>query len=346
MSERLEAAAVDDSGCLPDPARARRLNRLMRSALGDSIGYVCGEIAGRLAFDAAGVGAVADGLRAGRSFGFPAFLHYYDLVPALTESRSEAARDALAAIAALEPREAGLEVASIGGGALAPLAARIRGALDTDPEVSFGFRDVGDDVVEQFRDRLAQAMSLLRRATPALAEELDELVETLILARGEPGAPLQFDGASAYRLWGVLVLNADFHQTPVQLAEAIAHESGHLILFGLTTEQPLTFNDPAETFASPLRQDARPMDGIVHATFVSARMHWAMTELAASGALDAQESAAAEAAAREDAANFRRGYEIITRHAKLSPVGRAAMEACTAYMARARVEEGVQFDGG
>jgi HEXXH motif-containing protein len=54
----------------------------------------------------------------------------------------------------------------------------------------------------------------------------------------------------------------------------LTHEAAHSLLLGYTLGAPLVESDPAERFSSPLREDLRPMDGIVHATYVLARMHY------------------------------------------------------------------------
>ena len=61
-----------------------------------------------------------------------------------------------------------------------------------------------------------------------------------------------------------------------QYIPRLIHEYSHNLLFGIARNEPLVFNDPEERDESPLRQDLRPMDGIYHALFVSAREALAM----------------------------------------------------------------------
>ena len=81
-----------------------------------------------------------------------------------------------------------------------------------------------------------------------------------------------------------------------------------------------------------LRADPRPMDGIYHATFVSARMHWAMTHLIRTGLLSSEEVEQARAAARLDAENFHSGYGVVAEHGRLTNIGKALMAGAKAYM--------------
>ena len=63
--------------------------------------------------------------------------------------------------------------------------------------------------------------------------------------------------------------------------QRIAHEATHNLLFGLCADGPLADNDDGERHASPLRPDARPIDGVLHATCVSARVHRMLSRLLA-----------------------------------------------------------------
>jgi hypothetical protein len=79
------------------------------------------------------------------------------------------------------------------------------------------------------------------------------------------------------------------------------------------------------------------MDGIYHATFVSARMHWAMSRLGESGLLDDATRDAALAAAAADARNFELGYAVVAEHGRLTATGRALMNGAREYMATVSV---------
>ena len=74
------------------------------------------------------------------------------------------------------------------------------------------------------------------------------------------------------------------------------------------------------------------MDGVYHATFVSARMHWAMSRLIASGLLTEEELALAIKARDDDKRNFEKGYDTVAAHARLTNTGRLALNAALDYM--------------
>ncbi len=82
------------------------------------------------------------------------------------------------------------------------------------------------------RARIADSIALIRAADPELASEIDVLGRQLVLAEGDAGT-LKFSGASTFFLWGALVLNPKTNGDALTLAETLAHESGHALLFGL-----------------------------------------------------------------------------------------------------------------
>ena len=109
------------------------------------------------------------------------------------------------------------------------------------------------------------------------------------------------------------------------MVQALAHECAHSLLFGLSTDGPLVQNDEGERFASPLRSDPRPIDGILHATFVTARMHQAVARLLEAEALPGSDRAEAERALATNAELFARGLATLDQHARLTPIGAAAL---------------------
>jgi HEXXH motif-containing protein len=141
-------------------------------------------------------------------------------------------------------------------------------------------------------------------------------------------------------LWGALFLNAGMHPDRVSMAEGLTHEAAHGLLFGYTLGAPLVDNDASERFASPLREDPRPMDGIVHATYVLARMHYCIERLLASQILSAAERDRLEAAKLRRRADYLQGMEIVSAHARFTAVGRALFEGAQTYMTAAGVGKG------
>jgi HEXXH motif-containing protein len=209
--------------------------------------------------------------------------------------------------------------------------------IDTDPTAPFALLPPDPALTGPFRARLAAAFALLERGDAELAAEMRALLREIVLAVGpDDGDSLIFDGASSFMLWGCIVLNAASHPTRLAMVEALAHESAHNLLFGFAADGALVSDGGDERYASPLRADARPLDGIYHATFVCARMHRALTRLLAEGVLDAAEASCARERLGVHAEAFAKGLEVVRQHARLTPMGVAALAGARAHMEEAR----------
>lgn len=315
----------------PDRARARRLDARMRARLGESLRYVLAQGSGLLDAPAGFDGFLAR-LAAG-PVDPQAFGAYYELILAIEDDDLESARALLAEIAAMPARPAALRVRSLGDPATCPASRRYARLVDTDPDWPLRIAAPDPEVVASTRALLDAALSLLDRAHPRLAGELRALLGEVVLARAAEATQGEtFDGVSSFMLWGGLVLNAGSHATVLEMAEALAHESAHSLLFGLATDGPLLENDDRERFASPLRRDPRPLDGIYHATFVTARMHHALRHLRDHGELDAADVAWVDARLETHAKHFDEGLAVLERHARPTPVGAAALDAARRHM--------------
>ena len=158
------------------------------------------------------------------------------------------------------------------------------------------------------------------------------LREIILAAGTQQKEAYTFDGASAFMLWGGIIINANRRDHELTMVQMLAHESAHNLLFGLGVDDPLVENSPEELFPSPLRLDPRPMEGIYHATFVTARMHRSVKQLLDSGILlpSTQEIARKEIA--ENARLFAKGIETVMRHGKLTPLGLTIMDGARTYM--------------
>ncbi|MEQ8966856.1 MAG: HEXXH motif-containing putative peptide modification protein [Azospirillaceae bacterium] len=316
----------------PDAARAVALDRRMNRELGLSLEHVAEQARGHAAFDRAGLGALVAHLLAGGRVRPGVFGRYYDLVHAIdAEDRAEIER-LMGELAAAAPMPPELEITALGDATLGRDSALYMRKWQTGGNKNIGFREPSAEIAQAFRPRLADGLALLESALPELHGEIRAIVHQVVIAGSDPDTKLQFDGGSHYQLWGALFLNGHFHPDRVAVAEVLAHESAHSLLFGFCTHMALVDNDDDAVFSSPLRRDPRPMDGIYHATFVSARMHWAMTALARSGALTDEEAARAHAAAEADRRNFYAGHGVVAEHGLLTPVGTELMAGAKAYM--------------
>jgi HEXXH motif-containing protein len=327
---QLEEASFD-----PCAERARRLDARMRERLAESVRYVAAQAATHLRVPSDSLARFLERLARG-PVSPHAFAAYYDLVLALDADDLGEAAQRMGELLAAPAAQDGLRVLALGDAARDRDADRIRRHVDTDPEQPLEILPPPPELVAACRERIEAALELLDAGHPELVAEIRALVREIVLAVGSaaPGA-WRFDGASSFMLWGVVVLNAGEHGTRLEMVQALAHESAHNLLFGLCADGPLVSNDDVERFASPLRVDPRPIDGIFHATFVTARMHQAVARLREAGALAAGERAEAERALATSAALFAQGVATLDRHAQLTPMGQAALAGARATMQRA-----------
>jgi len=149
--------------------------------------------------------------------------------------------------------------------------------LDLEPENSMGLTSLEEGELNEAGKNLARALNALAFLVPDFYAEFLAITRQVILAKPNGFQKLTFGGASSFALWGALTLNVDVHRDWWLYLPSLVHEYSHNLLFGIARNEPLVLNDPGELYHSPLRQEARPMDGIYHATFVSAREAVAMS---------------------------------------------------------------------
>lgn len=325
---------TDPSAFRPDRDRALRLDARMRTRLSGSLAYIASAVGDdvrvrRAAFDAL-LDRIARGPVSPSVFGI-----YCDLVLAISAGKRDETTRLLDEIVAVPDERAGVTIRALGDPAHDLGAARVQRLVDTDRGRPVVLCPPPAEAVDEARARIAIAFALLDAGFPALADEIQILVREIILTVNDPDAPTRFDGASSFMLWGAIVLNAEIGMRPIALVEGLAHESGHCVLFGLCADGPLVENDDVDRFASPLRSDPRPMDGIVHAAYVVARMHQAVRTILDAGMLDSDDADYARTSLDQHAQAFRRGIDTIDQHARLTPLGREVLAGARDYMAMA-----------
>lgn len=321
-------------GFEPDAARARALDRRMHEELSGSLRYVVEQARDALDFDERGLLRIAEMIDEGSGVPPVVFARYYDLVQALMNGDPDKSKLLLDQLAGAKARAKSRSFFRLRNPARCERsAAYLEKFLEGDNEVSA--QAPSPDTMPVFKARFERAMALMQKIAPELAGEVDAIVHEVVPIVNVPGKASQIDGGSHYQLWGALFLNADFHPTDEAMVEVITHESAHSLLFGLCTDEPLVKNEDDELFESPLRTDLRPMDGIYHATFVSARMHWVMSRLLDSDALDASRRDEVDQARLLDKKNFESGLKVVREHGRLTRLGDEVMEHAQAYMADA-----------
>ncbi len=304
----------------------------MHRELASSVRHLSEQATDIVPHDRPGIGAFLAGIDAGARHAPLVFADYYACVDALLADDHDAAEAAFGRLAAAQPVETAMRFAPLRDPKACERSCRLVELLLEDPGLDVGIHAPSPEVTAAFAARFHAGLALLERACPELAGEFRAIVREVVPFVGDRSRTMQLDGGSHYRLWGALFLNAEFHATPHDIVEVLAHESAHSLLFGFCTHMPLVRNDDRQRFASPLRQDTRPMDGIYHATFVSARMHFAMSQLLDSGLLEPATALQVRAARDADLANFDAGHVTVREHADLTPLGRGLMHGARDYM--------------
>jgi len=324
-------AAVGRYDFEPNAARAKSVAAEVRAGLADSLAAALSALDPDAHSRAADlIAAIRAGPVAPGVFGA-----YTELVEAIFADDADTARAIADELA--EPgfgrvdtlRVVTVTDADLGGGQ----ADRYWRLMDEDREAGAALRALTPDEFEAASARVRDALALLEAGAPELAGELGALVNEIVLV--ETQGDEYFGGASSFQLWGALFLHFGPEATRYQISEALAHEAAHALLFGFAMGGPLVENPDEDRFTSPLRSDKRPMDGVVHASYVIARMHWWAARLVQSDLLEAAELGAVREAAERYVRLFAQGASVIDKHARFTPAGAAAFVSAKAWMASA-----------
>ena len=205
--------------------------------------------------------------------------------------------------------------------------------IDTDPDLPFAITPVSKTDFDQASKLIHQSYTFLKECDPALHAELSALLRSIVIGSGSTAKKARtFDGASAFEIWGAIVLNAIEAKDIVDMVQTLTHESSHVMLFGYCIDGQLILNPDSERYASPLRQDPRPIDGIYHAVFILARMFYASTVLCESDQLDTALKEKADNTRRQFAKRFYDGLGTLNEHARYTEIGKNLMDAAESYM--------------
>jgi HEXXH motif-containing protein len=319
----------------PSAERVAFLDQRMRARLADSISYIFEQGEEYFTTPRARFEEFVAQLRS-HPVSPLAFSFYCDIVLAIERDEVEEASALLESLVALPVHAGGPSVVFLGDPKVDPVSERYARFVDTDPETPFVVYPPSSEAAEKCSDEIDTAFAMMDAADPALSGELRRLVREIILAEGSKDrTAMTFDGASSFMLWGGIIINADRDDGALGMAQMIAHESAHNMLFGFSVDGPVLENGFDGRYPSPLRKDLRPLEGIYHATYVTARMHRAVKGLLDGGVLtpEQQEIARKELSTHERL--FAGGMVTIREHGKMTPLGAAVIQGAVDYMAKA-----------
>ena len=265
------------------------------------------------------------------------FAVYTDLVECIADSdfdQAEQLADLLLQIpqAAQRTRIVWLSDDALGAGQ----AERHTRIVDDDPERRIGIKPTVSKEPPEERESISEALDLLDMGAPDHAGEARALMREIVLV-GPGMVESPFGGASTPYLWGAITISVDPIESRLEAAFTLIHEATHLLLFGLNFGRPLVRNPQSERYRSPLRSDPRPMEGIVHAAYVLARIHQFAGALLSSGALTTEEQTFAEQEIARSSDGFDRVLATILKNARFTEIGGRIFGSAAAYMRRAPV---------
>src|SRR5262245_2986963 len=279
-----KAVLRDRSAFGANAERARAVDQSVRTELGRSLQTVFERFGSRLDYERAGLGGLVTELARSpvrpRLFGL-----YTELVESLAADEWDTARSLADRILSLERASPGTRIVTLNDGDLGTgQAERYARLVDDDPNRAIYIQPVADK--DAAAAAVTAALRLIEACAPGLADEIKALTREIVMVEPDfdpdTGRPSQFDGASTFYLWGA-VFTTNEGKSPPDLAQTLAHETGHLLLFGSIMGRPLVENEDEERYDSPLRRDPRPMEGVVHAAYVMARMHYVLAAICGVG---------------------------------------------------------------
>jgi hypothetical protein len=312
----------------------------MYGELASSLRHIADAVGTQINFNKRKLGLLCDRLDDGIAPDPIAFSKYYLLVNALMTDdlrRATTLLDEITKISGMPERS----VVALGQDLDEDHSALYASMIEEDEPARLDVVPPSPAAISAFQPVFAEATELIEAATPAMADEIEGLARQIILVGQGSGRESMFDGGSHFQIWNALFLNIDRPRSRIAMAEVIVHECAHSLLFGFCIDETLTSNRDDNLYSSPLREDLRPVDGIYHAAFVSARMYWLMAQLMESSLLNEKEMAEAARSLERDRRNFEEGYSVVAEHGLLTKTGKGLMAGARSFMdaAHARRQE-------
>ena len=327
MMPMADSGTLSVNRVMPDAARARALSGEVHRRMAASLAYVFEAAGPALGLDADKIGVWME--RFAQADRAPPMAHarYHAMVAAIQGNDLDLALLEAGRLLDMQMDAAALDMfnlddAALGEGATALICrfADIEEAnrLDLIPAAS---RDI-----DAFRLLLADAEIMMRDHHPELHGEFHALISTLLAVDQAEERKFTLGAVSCFQLWGSLIINPALQQDALTLVATIAHECTHLLLFAMAMDEPLVLNPPDERHYSPLRNEMRSVDGIYHATIVSARMAHAYVQQMNSGMLPADIARVAPEWLFVALRAFDSGLAVLEDKSRLTKTGREILD--------------------
>jgi HEXXH motif-containing protein len=192
------------------------------------------------------------------------------------------------------------------------------------PEPPHPRRDLAPYVVKGSRlmDTYRRAFDLIGIAWPQLAQEIK--TDVRLIAPFESKLLL---GWSDITFLHAIFIRAAEEDLPFSV-ERLAHEAAHVRLFAVT-HMRLHNHPPDFLLSSPVRADSRPVTGLIHAAFVSARLIELFRRVGRPEYV---------ARATEILPKFNQTIDVLRRSASLTPTGKGLIDDLAARVAEAATQ--------
>lgn len=316
---------------IPDTDHATRTNQAMHDGLYDSLHYLVDVLkdadpALSVEFETWRQAIAPDQRLSSAEFGA-----YYDTVEAVQAGDPEMAATLLRRIFSARPLDMGVKVTVLGRDYSDADTRRIEKFMGAPETGVAGVSTPDPAQADRFARKLDQAIAWIKHNLPDLHGEMNALLSELILVGPVEGSR-EFEGGTCFRLWGAVALNAERKASVADLIVTLAHEEGHAALFGACKNEMLVENPDSELYWSPIRGTERPLEGIFHASFVSARMIWVLRHMLASKEFGWLERRRLSRILKDAEAIQRDSADIVRREGRLTETGRAVLQAMTDFM--------------
>lgn len=209
---------------------------------------------------------------------------------------------------------------------------------DTEPLNALCLEPIDANALAQAQTHVHHALAQLALCAPEMHAEVCTIVTDIVLAQSGAARRMVFGGISSFAAWGAICLNQPLQSHWTEYFKQLVHETAHLLLFAIAREQALVLNAANERQPSALRDDDRPIDGIFHAAFVSAReayafdawLNWLATQTPE--AVSSDDMARVEQALECSVLAFWNCCEQLDAHAQLSELGHQVLSQTRAYV--------------
>ena len=262
------------------------------------------------------------------------YLLYQDIVRAALDNDVATAQILLSEILKGEWTVDGIEIRDFSADAMGRgNYARYKNCLNEDPSTPMSLTSPDAETSASNRRNILDALELMKKGAPDHAAEILPVLSEIVLAKNIDPEQDAFGGASSFSAWGAIFLCSDNERDQFDLFSTLVHETAHLILFAEAADEPLVLNDPQKKYKSPLRSDLRPMDGIFHAAFVSARMHHANSCLQNSDISGVNKLPGNLQKNQENLKrHFEEGFTLMKEEAELTPLGKILLYQAAEYI--------------